>query len=360
MSHTDATRLLREGRFLTTHPLIAQAALSGQLSASQIGLLRKTVTEPTAALFAEHQQLLINQITNLNLADSELVCALWRQRADAIVEMPEPKVPEQTWKTSTLDDGTMIGRFVLNPASAAHVDQAIGTAKNWEKGDTRTHANRSADAVVEIFAFFNANHHKAGTPRHLPHVELHINLKDFVEDANIDFSTVDFTKVKVDDFAADHGINLTNFNNTNAYTRPHAFTNKNHRLSANAADEILCDCVIHRVIHAGSMILDYGHKTRAIPMPLFRALVARDGGCRFDGCDRPASWTHGHHIKHWPDGGPTRADNLILLCQTHHTKVHQEKWVITLRPNGEAHFTKDGVTRISQPRGSPYHDPIAA
>ena len=30
-----------------------------------------------------------------------------------------------------------------------------------------------------------------------------------------------------------------------------------------------------------------------------------------------------HHLIHWADGGPTDLDNLILLCQFHHTAVHE-------------------------------------
>jgi hypothetical protein len=34
-------------------------------------------------------------------------------------------------------------------------------------------------------------------------------------------------------------------------------------------------------------------------------LAARDGGCRFPDCDRPASWCEAHHRIPWKHGGPT-------------------------------------------------------
>jgi len=45
-----------------------------------------------------------------------------------------------------------------------------------------------------------------------------------------------------------------------------------------------------------------------------KALIVRDGGCIFPGCDRPASWCDAHHIIHWLDSGPTDLWNLCLLC----------------------------------------------
>ena len=68
--------------------------------------------------------------------------------------------------------------------------------------------------------------------------------------------------------------------------------------------------------------------TRVIIAPaLRRALVARDGGCRFPGCNNQR-WVDAHHIEHWADGGETCGDKLILLCTAllctaHHRLVHE-------------------------------------
>jgi hypothetical protein len=74
--------------------------------------------------------------------------------------------------------------------------------------------------------------------------------------------------------------------------------------------------------------LSVGRATRTIPAPIRTALVLRDQGCRFPGCDRPPAWTDGHHIIHWADGGPTELDNLVSLCRRHHRRVHEEGWRI--------------------------------
>jgi hypothetical protein len=69
-----------------------------------------------------------------------------------------------------------------------------------------------------------------------------------------------------------------------------------------------------------------------------RALIARDKGCAFPGCDRPPGWCAAHHILHWVDGGHTALCNLVLLCDHHHGVAHAEEWHITII-NGHPHFT---------------------
>ena len=63
-----------------------------------------------------------------------------------------------------------------------------------------------------------------------------------------------------------------------------------------------------------------------MPAPMRRALVARDRGYRFPGCDRPEQWCDAHHIVHWANGGATSVDNLVLLCRRHHRLAHHSEW----------------------------------
>jgi len=119
-------------------------------------------------------------------------------------------------------------------------------------------------------------------------------------------------------------------------------------------DRLACDATVHRVITDGaSSILDYGRGTRTIPPAVYTALVLRDWGCRFPGCDRPAEWCDGHHVQHWRDGGPTRLSNLALLCSRHHHVVHQPGWHLRLDPVGVVEVTDpQGRRRTSDPPGT--------
>jgi hypothetical protein len=102
-------------------------------------------------------------------------------------------------------------------------------------------------------------------------------------------------------------------------------------LSIEATRRLLCDAnIIPMVLGSHGEPLDVGRLTRGIPAAIRRALVARDQGCAFPGCDRPASWCDAHHCKHWADGGETAVCNLCLLCSHHHDVVHHDGWDITM------------------------------
>ena len=70
-----------------------------------------------------------------------------------------------------------------------------------------------------------------------------------------------------------------------------------------------------------------------------RALIVRDKGCAFPGCDRPASWTEAHHIVHWAHHGETKITNLVLLCEHHHTTIHHRGWKVRINQHGLPEFT---------------------
>lgn len=85
------------------------------------------------------------------------------------------------------------------------------------------------------------------------------------------------------------------------------------------------------VLGGDSEPLDVGRAQRSVPVGIRRALVARDGGCAFPGCDRPPGLCQVHHGRHWIDGGVTSVQNCCLLCSAHHHQVHLQGWDVTVR-----------------------------
>lgn len=75
--------------------------------------------------------------------------------------------------------------------------------------------------------------------------------------------------------------------------------------------------------------LDLGREQRLFTPKQRIALAARDGGCRWRGCDRPASYCEAHHIDAYSQGGRTDIDRGILLCRWHHMELHHGGWRIT-------------------------------
>jgi hypothetical protein len=104
---------------------------------------------------------------------------------------------------------------------------------------------------------------------------------------------------------------------------------------AETVRRVACDASVSRVeVGAAGEPVNVGRASRTIPSALRRALVVRDGGCRFPGCDRPPEWTDGHHVRHWADGGETTLQNLVLLCRRHHRAVHEGRWRVAVEPDG--------------------------
>jgi hypothetical protein len=54
--------------------------------------------------------------------------------------------------------------------------------------------------------------------------------------------------------------------------------------------------------------LDLGRSRRIASRTQTIALIARDGGCSFPGCDHPPEWCERHHIVEWVNGGETNLD----------------------------------------------------
>src|SRR4051812_31628952 len=75
-------------------------------------------------------------------------------------------------------------------------------------------------------------------------------------------------------------------------------------------------------------ILAYGTGRRLATRGQRLALAARDGGCSFPGCDRPAAWTEVHHVLEWINGGSTDLDNLCLVCRFHHRNFQKYGWQV--------------------------------
>jgi hypothetical protein len=89
-----------------------------------------------------------------------------------------------------------------------------------------------------------------------------------------------------------------------------------------------------------------------------RALFARDGGCCFPGCTRPASWCQSHHVLRWEDDGHTLIDNLCLLCRYHHREFEPRGWQVRMRAGVPEWIPPEWLDPLRRPvRNSAHHLP---
>ena len=113
-----------------------------------------------------------------------------------------------------------------------------------------------------------------------------------------------------------------------AHTEDHLLT-----FPSAVAEQYACDSgMIPVTVDTCGNPLDVGREHRLFTSKQRLALAIRDGGCRWTGCDRPASYGEAHHIDEWHrDHGRTDIDRGILLCRFHHMQLHHGGWRITRR-----------------------------
>ncbi|UIJ33931.1 HNH endonuclease signature motif containing protein [Allobranchiibius sp. GilTou73] len=106
-------------------------------------------------------------------------------------------------------------------------------------------------------------------------------------------------------------------------------------LDAGTLRRLACDAdLIPAVLGGESEPLDLGRTKRLFTGGLRTAIIHRDDGCTFPGCDRPPDWCDAHHVRPWWAGGQTTLTNAALLCARHHTIVHRDLLTATVTTTG--------------------------
>ena len=121
-------------------------------------------------------------------------------------------------------------------------------------------------------------------------------------------------------------------------------------LSAARARWLACDGTVTRIVMGpNSQPMDLGRSHRVVPPSLRRALAVRDQGCVFAGCIAPTWWCDAHHLLDRAFDGETEPENLGLLCERHHTKVHSG-FRIPRQPDGRWRtYRPDGAEIVVAP-----------
>ncbi len=109
------------------------------------------------------------------------------------------------------------------------------------------------------------------------------------------------------------------------------FEGSDAAVSVATAERIACATgTVAITIDSDGQPLALGRERRLFSRAQRIALAARDGGCRWPGCERPPSWCEAHHIEHWQrDGGRTDVADGVLLCRHHHELAHNAGWEIS-------------------------------
>ncbi len=319
ISPSEAASYVRTGRALRTQlEQTAQACGAGRLGLGQAATIARTIAELPADLRRDAERDLVAHAATfdpvvlgrlgrrmLAMADPDAEDA---RDGDALARAEEraarrldlsftPDGEGGSWLRGRLDpEGTAVVRAALDRLSGPRPAAADGP-------DQRPAGRRRAEALVEVCRRALAGGTLPETGGDRPQVVVTVPLA--VLRAGLGTATLDDGTV----------------------------------LSAAAARRLACDAtVVPAVLGGRGEVLDVGRARRLFAGPLRRALVLRDRGCAFPGCDRPATWCEAHHIRPWAAGGATALDNGVLLCGHHHRLVERGDWQVHLAADGVPEF----------------------
>jgi Domain of unknown function (DUF222)/HNH endonuclease len=292
------------GDHVSNVPASAEAMAAGEIGFPHLALIAReasAVAESRATTTFDETRLL-NKARAFTVGRFRNFCHHERHANDPAGYAADQAeaVQARTLSLTTGEGGMLWIRGVLDPEGGAVVRTALEPlTKHNGRGDDRNRDRRLADGLVELASHWL----DGGSGRSArPHLQVTTTLETLVQRCGAP--------------AGDLELSLP--------------------ISAAAVERLSCDCSVTRVLlNADSLVIDVGPTTRKIPPATGRALRVRDKGCRWPGCERPASWTSAHHLKHWARGGPTDQGNLVLLCHRHHWMVHEGKWQIVMSEKGD-------------------------
>jgi Domain of unknown function (DUF222) len=324
----DASIRVRTAEGLAVMPQVVAALSDGMIThAHAASLARAAARTPD---LPDHQtELLVKAIGQSADAFDKTVRSWQRRRAgDGGASTFERQHARRSVTSTTVDDGMTLLQALLDPVAAATVTTALDRiAEELWRADTAGDAARSldlhvrrADALVEM-----AERAMAADPTSSKRPEPSVIVL-------IDHQTL------AGQLAATGICELAD----------------GTPIAPDTARRLACAAGILPVVLDGTgRPLDLGAAQRYASAAQRLALMVRDRGCVFPGCDRPHSICDAHHLVEHP-AGPTRLDNLALVCEAHHHLVHEGRWTLQPLPDGGwLARSPTGVERIRPHRGRP-------
>ncbi|MFM9878190.1 MAG: DUF222 domain-containing protein [Rhodoglobus sp.] len=327
ISGTDARTLVRVGTLMAEHSApssperswlraVSTAVAAGRISLAAADAIRSGLGEPSesvsAARLAEGAASLVRDASSVTV---ERLAALARRLRDDIDEAGiaerEAQRRDRRFLTLTpLPDGMTRISGLLDPESAAVVVGAVDAITSPRRGgprfvaegesaheptdDSRTIPQIMVDALVDLVRVATLADDGALLGGRRVAVRVHVAERDLVRKAGAGFVEGQLDAVSIE-------------------------TIQRH----------LCESGAIQVLFGGNGHLDLGREQRLYTSRQRLVLAARDGGCRWPGCERPPGWCEAHHINEWArDGGKTDIADGVLLCRHHHMLLHNNGWRI--------------------------------
>ncbi len=304
LTYTAASNQVEVARALESLPQTSRAFADGDISYRHASLIASTSEQLGDKMESHAEEILVNSAKELDPKSLGQVAAHLRhclQPDEVLRDANESHERRFLYLSQTLG-----GVFYLNGRLDAEGGAVLQTALNSVMGppapdDERTTRQRRLDAAVEMARRQLDGGRLPEVGGQKPHLMVTVDMATLAKEPGSRAAELEWAQP----------------------------------IPAETARRIACDCTITPVFRgAESHQVDAGTSSRVIPPSMRRALIVRDKHCRFPGCDMPAAWTDGHHLRHWADGGPTALWNLLLICRRHHGFFHEGGWTLERTEGG--------------------------
>lgn len=285
-SYGDAASRVRLGAALDASPELAEAVDAGDMSAATAEALHEAVTNPAPASDVGE---LIEAAKGAGPSEARKAAARFREihTQETPQQAEERRHAQRSVRSGPAEDGMVRTTVVLPELESREFHQAISfIGGKPSEGDGRTTEQRLADGLVQLCKAYAAGSVRGG--REKPTILITIDVESF-SGASDEPGTTAF----------------------------------GDRIPAHIVRLLAEQANLQRLIHAGQVILSLGREVRYATDAQYRALLVRDGGCRWPGCHIPAAWCQADHLLAWEHGGRSDLDNLVLWCSHHHHEKHR-------------------------------------
>jgi len=285
-SYGDAISRVKLGEAMGASPELADAVDSGEVSAATAEALHEAVTNPAPTADTAE---LVDSVKGSGPRDARKAAARFRElhTTETPEEAADRRYQHRSVRSGQAEDGMVTTTVTLPELESREFHQVISFIGGKPcEGDGRTTEQRLADGLIQLCRAYAAGAVSGG--REKPTILITIDADSFTGAANAPGTT--------------------------------AFGD---RIPAHIVRRLAEHANLQRLIHAGNMILELGREVRYATEAQYKALLVRDGGCRWSGCHIPAAWCQIDHLRAWEAGGRSDLDNLVLWCSHHHHEKHR-------------------------------------
>jgi hypothetical protein len=319
----SAAELIRVGHALRELPLLRSAASAGRLSLDKLRLVTKVATPADEDIW-------LNIAVSASGMQFVRICRAYMRtaRADSPADAAERRERRGVfalWR----DDGMIELRALLPADDGALVLRALDAVREREAAERAAAARPDRDAVLE--------------PRAAERADALVSIcEQVLSGGEARDASPHRLVVHVDTATLVSGD-----------PRSRCHVEHGSGLPASVARRLGCDTELVAVVERDGVPIGVGRSRRVVTGRLRHALQVRDRHCRFPGCGVPASHTHGHHIRHWADGGRTELRNLLSLCGFHHRRLHDGEYTVAAGSKGTFRFVTAQGKPIADPDAPP-------